>query len=96
MTKEEICNICGMVGIDDDHDIYDCTEKWEEDNGIRKGQWMIDWMKRLAEKEKKEGEDNHRKSFKRNDVEGDDEEKEEEEEEEEDDDGVTFDPDDYE
>ena len=49
-----------------------------------------------AEKEKKEGEDNHRKSFKRNDVEGDDEEKEEEEEEEEDDDGVTFDPDDYE
>tara|TARA_Y100000004_G_C8702885_1_gene322422 strand:- start:46 stop:255 length:210 start_codon:yes stop_codon:yes gene_type:complete len=54
MTKEEICNICGMVGIDDDHDIYDCTEKWEEDNGIRKGQWMIDWMKRLAEKEKKE------------------------------------------
>ena len=32
-------------------DLYDCVEQWEEDNGIRKGQWMVDWMRRLKEKE---------------------------------------------
>ena len=50
----EVCNICGEEGIDDDHDLYDCTENWEEQNGIPRGTWMIEWAKRLQEKKKNE------------------------------------------
>ena len=33
-------------------DIYDCVEYTEVQNGIPKGQWLIDWAKRLHKKEK--------------------------------------------
>ena len=46
-----ICTTCGFVGQDHD-DIYDCVEYHEEKNGVRKGQWLIDWSRRLKEKEK--------------------------------------------
>ena len=51
MGKEIKCSTCGYKGEDEHDDLYDCVEQWEEDNGIRKGQWMVDWMKRLKEKE---------------------------------------------
>ena len=49
---KQFCNICNEYV--NHEDIYDCQEHYEVKNGIPKGQWMIDWMKRLAEKEKKE------------------------------------------
>ena len=42
--KKPYCNIC-KEHVDHD-DIYDCQEHYEVENGIRKGQWMIDWMVR--------------------------------------------------
>ena len=48
------CSICGYKGKDEHDDIYDCQSHLEEKNGIRKGQWMIDWMRRLKEKESNE------------------------------------------
>ena len=53
LDDDDVCNICGMEGIDDDHDIYDCVEHDEQKRGVPKGTWMVDWMKRLKEKEKK-------------------------------------------
>ena len=55
LNKEElsICDICGEKDIDDDHDFYDCVENDEEKRGIPRGTWMIEWMKRLREEEKK-------------------------------------------
>ena len=52
IENQIICSTCGFVGEDHD-DIYDCVEFTEEKNGIRKGQWLIDWSRRLKEKEKK-------------------------------------------
>jgi len=53
MDKEIICNICGFVYFDEnDHDdFYDCVEYDEQKRGVRKGTWMVEWMKRLKEKE---------------------------------------------
>ena len=48
------CKICNDNGECLNDDIYDCVEYLEEKNGIKKGQWMIDWMRRLKEKESKE------------------------------------------
>lgn len=45
------CSICGCLGETHD-DIYDCVEYTEVQNGIPKGQWLIDWAKRLHKKEK--------------------------------------------
>ena len=52
--KEIECSTCGYKGKDEHDDLYDCVEQWEEDNGIKRGQWMVDWMRRLKEKETKE------------------------------------------
>jgi hypothetical protein len=49
MNKQITCNQCGYQGLDIHDDLYDCIERKEVDNGIRKGQWMIDWVKRLKE-----------------------------------------------
>ena len=54
MEKEIKCNVCGYTDTIEHEDLYDCVEKTEVENGIRKGQWMIDWMRRLKEKESKE------------------------------------------
>ena len=51
-SHQIVCSICGFIGKDHD-DLYDCVEYHEEKNGIRKGQWMVDWSRRLKEKEKK-------------------------------------------
>jgi len=48
------CSICNDNGECPNHDIYDCVEYLEVQNGIPKGQWMVDWMRRLIEKESKE------------------------------------------
>ena len=45
------CSICNDDGKCRNGDIYDCVEYLEEKNGIRKGQWMIDWMRRLKDEE---------------------------------------------
>ena len=42
VMNKEYCNICKVYANHDD--IYDCQEHYEVKNGIRKGQWMIDWM----------------------------------------------------
>jgi|TARA_R110002020_G_scaffold431315_1_gene641327 hypothetical protein len=53
--KDKRCSDC--IFYDDDgcqaNDIYDCVEYMEEKNGIRKGQWMIDWMKKSKEREER-------------------------------------------
>lgn len=51
MKEKTTCETCGYFGHDIHDDIYDCQEQWEVENGIPKGQWMIDWIKRLQEKE---------------------------------------------
>ena len=45
------CSICMDDGKCPNNDIYDCQEYLEKKNGIRKGQWMIDWMRRLKDEE---------------------------------------------
>ena len=52
MAKKITCNICGELGIKDDHDLYDCTENWEEENGIQRGTWLINWVRNMQEKKK--------------------------------------------
>ena len=51
IQDQVVCNICGFVG-EDHEDIYDCVEYNEEKNGIQRGQWLIDWSRRLKEKQK--------------------------------------------
>jgi len=53
MDKKIVCNICGCVYFNEnDHDdFYDCVEYDEVKRGVRKGQWMVDWKKRLNEQE---------------------------------------------
>tara|TARA_S200000501_G_scaffold308171_1_gene297622 strand:+ start:133 stop:369 length:237 start_codon:yes stop_codon:yes gene_type:complete len=52
IKEQEVCNICGEKGIDETHDLYDCTENWEEENGIPRGTWMLDWLKNMKKNEK--------------------------------------------
>ena len=52
--KKEVCNICGEVGIDDDHDLYDCVENDEEKRGVPRGTWIVDWARKMQERKKNE------------------------------------------
>ena len=67
MAKEieelEVCNICGERGIDEEHDLYDCTENWEEQNGIPRGTWLKDWVRNLQKKWKEEKENPKESDF---------------------------------
>ena len=61
MVKEEsqiegLCPICHNDGKCSNEDIYDCVEYLEVKEGKPKGQWMIDWMKRLNNKQPYESE----------------------------------------
>ena len=51
MGKEMKCKICNDNGECLNDDIYDCVEYLEVQNGIPKGQWMVDWMRRLKDEE---------------------------------------------
>ncbi len=53
---EELCPICHNDGKCSNEDIYDCVEYLEVKEGKPKGQWMIDWMKRLNNKQPYESE----------------------------------------
>ena len=48
------CDICKDSGECPNDDIYDCVEYLEVKEGKPKGTWMIEWMKRLKEKESEE------------------------------------------
>ena len=54
LEDDDVCNICGEKGIDDDHDIYDCVENDEEKRGVPRGTWIKDWVKNMKKNEKKE------------------------------------------
>ena len=44
---------CGFEGTPRHEDIYDCVEYQEVQDGKIKGQWMIDWMKKSKNSQKK-------------------------------------------
>ena len=44
---------CGFEGTPRHEDIYDCVEYQEVQDGKKEGQWMIDWMKKSKESQKK-------------------------------------------
>jgi len=44
---------CGFKGTPPHEDIYDCVEYQEVLDGKKEGQWMIDWMKKSKESQKK-------------------------------------------
>ena len=52
------CTICHNDGKCPNHDIYDCVEYLEVKEGKPKGQWMVDWMKRLQKRYKEPYESN--------------------------------------
>ena len=52
--KNNVCTICGEEGIDDEHDLYDCAENWEEENGIPRGTWILNWVRKMQEAKKNE------------------------------------------
>ena len=45
MKNKSYCDICKEHV--DHEDIYDCQEHYEVKNGIPKGTWMVQWMKRM-------------------------------------------------
>ena len=47
------CFRCGHKGKDRHEDIYDCVEQWEQDEGIPRGTWIIDWLRRIREDKSK-------------------------------------------
>jgi len=53
-----VCIICNNDGKCPNHDIYDCVEYLEVKEGRQKGQWMIDWLQRIKERESKPYESN--------------------------------------
>ena len=54
------CSICNEIIIEGNrcNDFYDCVENWEEQNGIRRGTWMIEWMNRVNIRSAKRNESN--------------------------------------
>ena len=44
---------CGFQGSPPHEDIYDCIEYEEVQSGKKKGQWMIDWVKKSKKSEAK-------------------------------------------
>ena len=43
--NEKICSVCNNDGSCKNEDIYDCLDLWEEKNNIKKGTWMVEWLK---------------------------------------------------
>ena len=52
-NNKNVCSVCNNDGSCKNEDIYDCVETWEEKNNIRKGQWMIDWLKNMRASKQK-------------------------------------------
>ena len=51
--NKNICSACNNDGCCKNEDIYDCIEVFEEKNNIKKGTWMVGWLKNLKVSEQK-------------------------------------------
>ena len=51
--NKNICSVCNNDGSCINKDIYDCIEVFEKKNNIKKGSWMVEWLKNLKVSEQK-------------------------------------------